>query len=79
MRFSVSSSAGQVLSTGALRLNVDETGAQRLCFVSDRGTVIEGGFVGEDGDLTAASADLFRQFFEVWGALGVTMISQPRG
>jgi hypothetical protein len=78
MRFSVSSSAGQVLSSGALRLNRDESGAQRLCFVSDRGTVIEGGFVGEDGDLTAASAVLFRQFFEVWGALGVTMVSESR-
>jgi hypothetical protein len=78
MRFSVSSSAGQVLSSGALRLNRDESGAQRLCFVSDRGTVIEGGLVGEDGDLTAASTDLFRQFFEVWGALGVTMVSQSR-
>jgi hypothetical protein len=78
MRFSVSSSAGQVLSTGALRLSVDESGAQRLCFVSDRGTVIEGGLVGEDGDLTAASTVLFRQFFEVWCALGVTMVSQSR-
>ncbi|NJM44943.1 MAG: hypothetical protein HC860_01285 [Alkalinema sp. RU_4_3] len=76
MRFSVSSSAGQVLSNGTLRLSVDETGAQRLCFVSDRGTVIEGGLVGEDGDLSAASVDLFRQFFEVWGALGVTMVAR---
>lgn len=78
MRFSVSSSAGQVLSNGTLRLAVDETGAQRLCFVSDRGTVIEGGVVGEDGDLTLASQDLFRQFFEVWGALGVTLTAKSR-
>jgi hypothetical protein len=78
MRFSVSSNAGQVLSTGSLLLQKDEAGEQRLCFVSDRGTLITGGVIGEDGDLTAASQVLFREFFQVWGALGVTLTSQSR-
>jgi hypothetical protein len=78
MRFSVSSGSGQVLAMGNLFIQTDETGEQRLCFLSDRGTLIEGGILDPDGDLTNASQELYRQFFLAWGVMGITMTSQSR-
>ena len=75
MRFTVSSGAGQVLATGSLFVQTDETGEQRLCFMSDRGTLIEGGMIAPDGDLTEASQELYRQFFRAWGVMGITLTS----
>jgi hypothetical protein len=66
MRFTVSSGAGQVLATGSLFIQPDETGEPRLCFMSDRGTLIEGGKIPPDGDLAEASQELYRQFFRAW-------------
>lgn len=73
MRFSVSSGSGQVLAYGKLLIQTDESGIQRLCFESDRGTFVEGGEIGEDGDLTEAGQELYRQFFHTWGMMGLTM------
>lgn len=75
MRFSVSSGSGQVLANGRLLIQTDESGEQRLCFESDRGTLIEGGMIGVDGDLSEASQELYRQFFRAWGVMGITMSS----
>ena len=75
MRFSVSSGSGQVLAYGRLLIQTDELGVNRLCFESDRGTFIEGGEIREDGDLTEASQELYRQFFRTWGMMGLTMTS----
>jgi len=75
MRFSVSSGSGQVLANGKLVIQTDESGVQRLCFESDRGTFIEGGEISPDGDLTEAAQELYRQFFRAWGVMGITMTS----
>lgn len=76
MRFVVSSGAGQVLATGALFIQPTESGEPRLCFMSDRGTLIEGGIIPTDGDLTEASQELYRQFFRQWGVMGIKLTSQ---
>ncbi len=76
MRFSVSSGSGQVLSNGVLFIQRDESGEQRLCFRSDRGTLIEGGTIPPDGDLSEASDVLLQQFFRAWGVMGIKMTSQ---
>lgn len=73
MRCAVSSGAGQVLARGQLFIQTDEAGDLRLSFCSERGTVIEGGKIPPDGDLTTASNDLFRQFFRAWGVMGITL------
>ncbi len=75
MRFSVASGSGQVLAYGRLLIQTDESGALRLCFESDRGTFIEGGEIGEDGDLTEAGKELYQRFFQTWGMMGLTMTS----
>ncbi|MFB2936953.1 hypothetical protein ACE1B6_17025 [Aerosakkonemataceae cyanobacterium BLCC-F154] len=74
MRCAISSSAGQILARGRLLIQKDENNEQRLTFVSDRGKLVSGGIVGEDGELTAASEELFRGFFAAWGVSGVTLI-----
>lgn len=78
MRFTISSGSGQTLAIGQLFIQTRETGAQRLCFRSDHGTLIEGGEIDEDGNLTSASQELYRQFFVTWGVMGITMASQLR-
>lgn len=74
MRFAVSGSSGQVLAYGQLFIQMSEEG-QRLCFRTDRGTIIEGGLLDADGELTTASQELFREFFKMWGMVGVTLTS----
>lgn len=73
MRCAVVSRAGQVLANGYLLLHQNETGEWRLDLRTDGGRLLQGGVVGADGDLTAASQVLFRQFFEVWGMSDVTL------
>lgn len=75
MRFSVSSGSGQVLASGRLLIQTEESGVQRLCFESDRGTFITGGEIAPDGDLTEAATELYREFFRAWGVMGITMTS----
>jgi hypothetical protein len=72
MRCAVVSRAGQVLANGRLLLQKTEDGV-RLDLETDGGRLIQGGMVGEDGDLAAASQGLFRQFFEVWGMSDLTL------
>ena len=67
MRCAIISRAGQVLANGHLVLSQDEAGDLRLALETDGGRYLEGGVIGPDGDMTAASQVLFRQFFEVWG------------
>jgi hypothetical protein len=78
MRFAVSSGSGQVLAQGELFLQPDEGGELSLCFRTDRGTIIEGGKVGIEGDLAIASQTLYRQFFLTWGVMGITLTSQGK-
>lgn len=74
MRCAISSSAGQILAKGRLLIQKDDNGEQRLIFLSDRGKLITGGIIGEDGEMSAASEELFREFFTSWGVSGVTII-----
>ncbi|PSB20213.1 hypothetical protein C7B65_08550 [Phormidesmis priestleyi ULC007] len=78
MRFTISSGSGQTLAIGQLFIQTSETGGQKLCFRSDHGTLIEGGAIAPDGDLTDAGQELYRQFFVAWGVMGITMSSQSR-
>ena len=73
MRCNISSRAGQVLATGKLIVEKDESGELRLSFCTDRGKLIQGGIIDADGDLTAASQVLFRAFYERWGMSDVTL------
>jgi hypothetical protein len=67
MRCAIISRAGQVLASGHLLLHKNDDGEWQLNLQTDGGRLLQGGIVGPDGDLTAASQVLFRQFFEVWG------------
>lgn len=73
MRCAITSRAGQVLAKGRLILNQTDDGEMRLDLQTDGGRVIEGGIIGDDGDMTAASQALFQQFFAVWGMSDVTL------
>lgn len=76
MRCAVSSSAGQVLAYGKLFIQTDDNGDLILVFQTDRGTVIPGGKVDGNGDLTDASQELFRSFFRAWGMTGITLTAE---
>ncbi|WAL61361.1 hypothetical protein [Thermocoleostomius sinensis] len=73
MRCAIISRAGQVLANGSLLLKQDDNGEWRLHLKTDGGKLIQGGVIGPDGDLTAASQILFRQFFEIWGMSDLTL------
>lgn len=73
MRCNISSRAGQVLATGKLIVEKDESGELRLSFRTDRGKLIQGGIIDADGDLAEASKVLFRAFFEAWGMTDITL------
>ena len=73
MRCNISSRAGQVLATGKLIVEKDESGELRLSFCTDRGKLIQGGIIDADGDLTGASKEQFRAFFEAWGMTDITL------
>lgn len=74
MRCAISSRAGQILARGRLVLQPEDD-QFRLCFKSDRGTVIEGGIVDSDGDLSSAGETLFNQFYQTWGMSDLTLIA----
>ncbi|HEY9874450.1 MAG TPA: hypothetical protein V6D12_13500 [Candidatus Obscuribacterales bacterium] len=67
MRCTISSRAGQVIATGRLILHKGDDGELRLDLETDGGRLLQGGLIGPEGDMAAASEVLFRQFFEVWG------------
>ncbi|MBF2035760.1 MAG: hypothetical protein IGR92_09825 [Leptolyngbyaceae cyanobacterium T60_A2020_046] len=67
MRCAIVSRAGQVLAYGHLKLHREVSGDLRLDLHTDGGKHLQGGVVGDDGDLTTASHALAQQFFDVWG------------
>ena len=72
MECAIISRAGQVLARGKLVLK-EENGETRLNLETRGGKLIEGGFVGEDGDLEAASEILFQNCFNTWRMTGLTL------
>lgn len=78
MRCAVSSRAGQILARGRLFVQPNEDGELSLNFQSDRGTLIQGGIVAENGDMTEAGQVLMRQFFEVWHMTDLTLTASSR-
>lgn len=72
MECAIISRAGQVLARGVLKLQSEE-GKTRLNLETRGGRLIEGGFVGEDGDLGAASEVLFDNCFDTWRMTGLTL------
>lgn len=67
MRCTIVSRAGQVLAYGHLLIRYLDDGSLRLDLETDRGRVLEGGLIDEDGSMAIASAVLAEQFFDVWG------------
>ena len=76
MRCTISSRASQVLARGHLFIQKDENGELKLSFQTDGGTLIQGGAIDPDGNLTEASHVLFRQFFETWKMSGITLTAE---
>ena len=72
MECEIISRAGQVLARGKLILQQEE-GRTRLNLETRGGKLIEGGLVGEDGDLGAASEVLFENCFATWRMTGLTL------
>ncbi len=73
MECAIISRAGQVLARGRLFLKQDADGKTRLNLETRGGKLIEGGFVGENGDLGAASQVLFDNCFATWRMTGLTL------
>lgn len=73
MECAIISRAGQVLARGKLVLKQEEDGKTRLNLETRGGKLIEGGFVSEDGDLSAASEILFQNCFNTWRMTGLTL------
>lgn len=67
MRCTITSRAGQVLAHGRLLIQQEADGQLRLDLETDRGRLLQGGPIGEDGDMTMAGQVLAEQFFDVWG------------
>ena len=73
MECKIISRAGQTLAKGQLYLHHEEDGKMRLNFKTNRGTLIKGGIVSEDGDLKSASDELFDNCFNYWGMSNLTL------
>lgn len=76
MRCTIISRAGQVLAYGRLFIRHQEDGSLRLDLETDRGRILQGGIIDEDGDMSHASAVLADQFFDVWGMSDLTLSVQ---
>lgn len=76
MRCTIISRAGQVLAYGRLVIRHQDDSGLRLDLETDRGKVLKGGLIDEDGDMTVASAVLADQFFDVWGMSDLTLSIQ---
>ena len=76
MRCTITSRAGQVLAYGRLFIRFQDDGGLRLDLETDRGRVLQGGLLDEDGDMTVASEILAEQFFDVWGMSDLTLSIQ---
>lgn len=73
MRCAIISRAGQTLARGKLVLTKVESEQLRLDLITDRGRYLEGGIVRSDGDMTEASLELSRKFFDVWGMSNLSL------
>ena len=73
MECKIISRAGQTLARGKLFLKNETDGSLRLNFQTNRGTLIQGGIVAEDGDLRSASDELFENCYNYWGLSGMTL------
>ena len=73
MECAIISRAGQVLARGKLVLKHEDNGEIRLNLETRGGKLIEGGIVGEDGDLSSASEVLFKNCFATWRMTGLTL------
>lgn len=76
MRCTIISRAGQVLAYGRLFIRHQEDGGLRLDLETDRGRVLHGGLLSEDGDMSEAGEILAEQFFDVWGMSDLTLSIQ---
>ncbi|MGG6293390.1 hypothetical protein ACQ4M4_03115 [Leptolyngbya sp. AN02str] len=73
MRCAITSRAGQVIAYGRLLIQSTDEGQLRLDLQTDGGRYLEGGIIPQDGDLSEASQNLFRKFFDVWGMSDLTL------
>ena len=73
MNCAIISRAGQVLARGKLFLHQEDSGDFRLNLKTNGGKLIEGGIVADNGDLEAASEELFQQCYETWKMTGLTL------
>jgi hypothetical protein len=73
MRCAITSRSGQVLARGKLSIHKEENGTMRLALETNGGTSIQGGIIGDDGDLTAASEELFQECYQTWRMTGLTL------
>ena len=73
MECRIISRAGQTLARGRLFLEHQEDGTTRLNLQTNRGTLIKGGIVDDDGDLRRASDELFANCFNYWGMSNLTL------
>lgn len=73
MECKIISRAGQTLARGKLFLHHETDGKMRLNFETNRGTLITGGIVSDDGDLRSASDELFKNCFNYWGMSNLTL------
>lgn len=73
MECSIISRAGQVLAKGKLFLQQEEDGKTRLNLKTNGGKLIAGGIVGENGDLSDASDELFNNCYATWRMTGLTL------
>ena len=73
MECRIISRAGQTLAKGELFLEHEADGKMRLNFETNRGTLIKGGIVDDDGDLKSASDELFNNCFNHWRMSGLTL------
>ncbi len=72
MECAIISRAGQVLARGKLFLQ-EEDGKTRLNLKTNGGKLIAGGFVGDNGDLSGASDELFNNCYATWRMTGLTL------
>lgn len=73
MRCTIISRAGQVLACGYLFIRHQDNGKLRLDLETDRGRVLTGGLLSEDGDMVEASQVLAEKFFDIWGMSDLTL------
>ncbi|MDJ0648598.1 MAG: hypothetical protein QNJ60_07805 [Xenococcaceae cyanobacterium MO_188.B19] len=73
MECAIISRAGQVLARGKLFLQQEEDGKTRLNLKTNGGKLIAGGIVGENGDLSDASTELFNNCYATWRMTGLTL------